>query len=418
MLILPLLFVCAALAAEPLSWNEVRASALGQNAGLNSARKTSEASVSAEKEAVFGGYLPKLTLNANRTRNTNELPPILTKQTDYQYGATASLNMFRGLATVASVSRAKAAVGAAESAQRLTSANLRHDLRVAYFNIYVQQERLKLNEKDLKRSTLNYRLEQLKYDSGSEALWGVRTAKADLDRAQFTLNAGKTQLATARESLSQLLQVDAIPDRPVADPDKSALIAPTDNPTSAILHHPELDKFRFLDQESLQDIRLARAAYFPTLDLSFNRSYLDAKSDGVPAQNSNSSAFAITAGWSIFNGAADYYAVQQASLNHEAAELNTASTERRLVNSLRTKNATYRTAIELLPVDRAAREAAEEREKVVSGQYRSGLKAYIDWEQAESTLLNTEQDEIRALADALTAYADLELSLGLTLEQR
>lgn len=420
MLILPLLLACAALAADsrPLSWEEIRALALGQNASLNSARRSSEASVSAEKAALWGGYLPKLSLNASRTRNLNELPPIVTRQTQYQYGATASLNIFKGLGTAASVTRAKAAIGAAESDERFTSANLRHDLRVAFFNIYVQQERLKLNEKDLKRAQLNYRLEQLKYNSGSEALWGVRTAKADLDRAQYTFDSGKTQLAVARESLAQLLQIDALPDRAVSDPEKSALTASTNNPPSAIEHHPELDKYRFLDQEALQDIRIARAAYFPTLDLSFNRSYLDAQTDSQPTQNSNVSSLSINAAWSIFNGAADYYAVQQANLNHEAAELNTASTERRLVSSLRTKDASYQTALALLPVDRAAREAAEERERVVSEQYRAGIKAYIDWEQAETQLLNAEQDEIRALSDALTAYADLELALGLTLEQR
>ncbi|MFX5570763.1 TolC family protein, partial [Acinetobacter baumannii] len=81
---------------------------------------------------------------------------------------------------------------------------------------------------------------------------------------------------------------------------------------SLILHHPELDKYRFLDQEAFQDIRIARAAYWPTIDASFSRTWNDQRTDGSPSQKYTVNALALTASWSIFNGGNDYFAVEAA----------------------------------------------------------------------------------------------------------
>jgi outer membrane protein len=403
-------------AEQPLTWDEVGKLARERNASLASAEKSKQAS-SASRKSAYGGYLPKLSLNADRTRSKTEVSSVETRKTDLKYGATASLNLFNGFSTSASVARAQAVESETAASFDLTSATLRRDLRVAFFNIYVLQERLRLNEKDLKRVQQNQKLVELKYNAGSEARWNLKKTRAELDRANYDVASSKAQLENAREQLARLLNTDSLPNRPVAAPDKGILETAPASPERSIASHPELQKAKFASERAAQDIRTARSGYFPSIDLSATRSFNDSRPDTTASSKTNSLTFAITADWNIFNGATDYYKVQEASLNHEAAEIDQAETERRLVAELRTKGTNFRNALGLLPVSRAVREAGEERERTVSEQYRSGLKTYIDWEQAESQLLSAEQAEIKALGDSLSAFAELELAQGLTMEQ-
>ncbi len=411
-----LAFCERSVAEEPLAWEEVRQLARAHSAGMASAQLSKQASHSAVN-AAYGNFLPKVALNANRTRTKAELAGIESNSASLNYGATASLNLFNGFSSLASLSRAKATELAADASLQLTSATLRHDLRVAFFNIYLQQERLQLNEKDLKRVRQNQKLMELKYNSGNEARWNLKTTKADTESALYNVANSKALLNINRETLASLLQMEALPDRAVTVAEKSILQPPLSPPANALQLHPQLLKSHFAINQSEQDIRLARAGFYPSLDLSLSRSHSENAPDPGITAKTNSNTFAITASWNIFNGASDYFNVQQANLNSEAAELANTSLERRLTADLRTKSASFQLSLAQLPVTRSVREAAEERERTVSEQYRSGLKTYLDWEQAESQLLDSEQKELKALGDSLTAFADYEQALGLTLEQ-
>jgi|GEM_PF-5099727 len=409
----PAAVVPANAAETPLTWEEVRKLALEKNTGLGVAllsKKSGEAGV----KGAYGSFLPTVSLNADRTRTRSELnSSVETKKTDLRYGATASLNLFNGFGTIASLKKARASEAEADASYEVTSASLRRDLRVAYFNIYQLQEKIRLGDRALKREQQNEKLLELKYNSGAEARWNLKKKKAELERAEFNLNNSRSQLESARETLASLLQLDSLPARPVPAPDTDLLRVKE----PLVEAHPELRKSRFAAQRLEHDITIARSSLYPSLALSYTRSWLENKPDGSASNRTSSSAFAISADWNIFNGATDYYRIQQANLSGEAAALQSAGLERQLRANILTRSAAYEQAAGLLPVSRSLRAAAEERERTVSEQYRAGLKTYIDWEQAESQLLEAEQAEIKALGESLVAFADLEQAMGLSLEQ-
>ncbi len=399
-----------------LTWEEVRKLALEQNTTLGGAMLSRKSSAAAVKGA-YSGFLPRLSLNADRSRSRTEVASVESRKTDLQFGATASLNLFSGFGTMATLARAKAVENESGASFDSASANLRRDLRVAYFNIFQLQERIRLNERALKREQQNQRLVELKYNAGSEARWNVKKKKAELDRAVYNLENSRAQLASARETLAGLLQLEALPNGIVPAPDEAQLRVPAALPEKVIEAHPEVRRSRFAEERTLQDITIARSALYPSLDLSFSRSFSESKPDGSVRSRSNSNTFAITADWNLFNGASDYYKIQQANLGQEASVLATSGLYRELLANYRNRSSSYTQAAALLPVSRALREAAEERSRTVSEQYRAGLKTYLDWEQAESQLLDAEQAEIKALGESLVAFAELEQALGLSLEQ-
>jgi outer membrane protein TolC len=413
---LVLLFLAAPISqAAPLQWEEIKSLTSPENPTLKAASANAAASRAAVKES-YGDFLPSVTLTAQRTRTVSEISVFETKTRNRTYSIGAAWNIFAGFATVAGVERARALESDARARRDLSSAELRYQLRRTFFSVYVQQERIRLFEKILKRQQQNEKLVSLKYDSGTEARWNVLKTKADRERAEFNLVAAKADLDSAREQLARYLYLESLPARPV---DASALArAPIPNLSAGenrATVHPELKVSEASESRFSAERRLARSAFLPSLDLTYSRGR-DQNEMGARTRT-DSNTVAAVARWNIFSGFANYHNVQRANLAREAAELESQGVARRILSDLRTAHSALTLAQNRLPSAQSLREAAEERVKTVSAQYRSGLKTYLDWEQAEAQLLETEQQEVTALGGALNAIADFERASGITLEE-
>jgi outer membrane protein TolC len=403
--------------AAPLTWAEIRGAALGQSPpSLESALRSQQAARSVVKQA-YGDFLPSVTLSAKRNRSTTEFLSLNSTETQDTYGGTASLNLFNGFASVSGVRRAYALEEQSAAQRDLTSAQLRYDLRLAYFNVYVQEERIALYEKVLKRAEQNEKLISLKYNSGTEARWNVQKTRAELDRAKFNVQNAQAERQSAREQLARLLHLPALPEREAAEPDATIYLNLKLDDESLAQAHPQLRRSSAeLNQRGLETT-IARASFWPSLDLSYTRTESLTKPETSAHTRVDTNSWLVSAQWNIFNGLSDFHKVQEANLIREAAELSRESLRRQLLADLRVRATAYRQAVERLPLLRALKAAADERVRTLSAQYRAGLKSYLEWEQAENQLLDAELAEVTARRDALNALADLERSLGKTLEQ-
>jgi outer membrane protein TolC len=412
---LKILMLAAGANAAPsaFDWEEVRNAAESRNPGLLGAEKSWQSARSAKK-ATYGAFLPTVSLSARRTKTITEIATIESTSKSRLYSVAASWNLFNGFATVASVQRAGAQEEESLATKDVTSVELRYQLRRAFFSVYIQQERIKLYEKMLKRQQQNEKLVSLKHESGTEARWNVLKAKADRERAEYNLASAKSELLLARDNMAKLLNLEALPEKPVAIPATTTLLASAATP-GALEGHPSLRRSRANAEKVGRDITLARSAFLPTLDLAYTRSRETSEIGSRPRTDSNS--FAIVAQWQIFNGLSDFHKVQQANLTYEAAELEREKVERELQTTVLTAGTNLKTATAGLPSATSQREAAEERVRTVSAQYRSGLKTYLEWEQAEALLIDYEQAEMSALNNALNALAEYERAAGITLEQ-
>lgn len=415
LLSLKILMLAAGASAAPTAfdWEEIRAAAETRNPGLLGAEKSWQSARSAKK-ATYGAFLPTVSLSARRTKTVTEISTLETTSKSRLYSVAASWNLFNGFATVASVQRAGAQEEESLAAKDVTSVELRYQLRKAFFSVYIQQERIKLYEKMLKRQQQNEKLVSLKHESGTEARWNVLKAKAERERAEYNLESAKSELFLARDNMAKLLNLESLPEKPVAIPPTNALLS-SPAKGEGVASHPSLRRSRFSAEKTGREITLARSAFLPTLDLAYTRSR-DTSEIGAKTRT-DSNSFAIVAQWQIFNGLTDFHKVQQANLAYEAAELERERVERELQTGILSASVGLKTASAGLPSATSLREAAEERVRTVSAQYRSGLKTYLDWEQAEAQLIDFEQAEMSALNGALNALAEYERAAGITMEQ-
>jgi adhesin transport system outer membrane protein len=413
-LILALALLPSAALATPLTWQDVKNMALKENPSLRSASLLEQAASSQAKSSL-GRFAPTLTLNGARRRSS--ITSAGTEAIDRRgaYGLTASLNLFAGFSTIADWQQNRARADEATADKDLTSADLRYQLRKAYFEVSYQQVRIRLFERIFKRLEQNQKLISLKYESGTEAQWNVQKTGSDAEFAAYNLKAAQLDLITAQDKLSQLLQIDKLPNPEVEDP-KPEHITPINVDAEALSReHPAVKKSVAYADRQGRLRTAARAAFFPTIDLSYTRGRENPYVGDRLGLDQN--AMALTAQWNIFSGFADYFNVQAANIRYDSADQGQIAEQRRVLNDIRTSVNNLKNGIDRLPSARSQRIAAEERSRTVSAQYRAGLKTYIDWESSESQLIETQQTELSALRNALYALAEAERATGKTLEQ-
>lgn len=400
--------------SHALTWEQAKAISQEQDLNIKSSEFTLRSSQYG-KRAAYGAFLPSLTLSARKNKSVAEAYGIESQTKAHSYSATATLNLFQGFASLANVQKSTAAERQAESSARLASINARYQLRIAYADLYIQQERVKIFEKSLKRQIQNERLVSIKYESGTEAKWNTLKTKAERDRAEYNLNAAKKSLESAREKLLSLLRLEQLPGSESLEPVPDLKTPEASYSNEKFSEHPEYLEAKYSVDKLAKDITIARSAFLPSVDLNYSKSR-EFNELGAKART-DTWAWSVVAQWNIFQGFSDYHQWQQARMSHFSARENFERIERELVYKISSSRKDLEMAIARLPTTRALREAAEARVKTVSAQYRSGLKSYLDWEQAEAQLNESEQSEISSLASALEALANYEKSIGKMLHE-
>lgn len=400
--------------SHAFSWEQAKAISQEQDLSIKSAEFTLQSSQYGKK-STYGAFLPSLTLSARKNKSVAEAYGIESQTKTHSYSATATLNLFQGFSSVANVQKSTAAERQAESNARLASIAARYQLRLAYADLYVQQERVKIFEKSLKRQIQNERLVSIKYESGTEAKWNTLKTKAERERAEYNLASAKRSLENAKEKLQTLLRLEKLPEPLVLEPIPDLRIPEETFAKDKVLEHPEYLEAKFGVDKLAKDVTIARSAFLPSIDLNYSKSR-EFNELGAKART-DTWAWSVVAQWNLFQGFSDYHQWQQARMSHFSARENFERIEREIVYKISSTRKDLEMAIARMPSTRALREAAEARVKTVSTQYRSGLKSYLDWEQAEAQLNESEQSEITALASALEALANYEKSIGKMLHE-
>lgn len=392
-----------------MRWEDIKRTALDQNPSL----KSSEKSFSAAEKSLsqsYSAFLPTLSLSGRKSKSESQSAGLETEARTETLSGTASLNIFSGFSTLANLNKSRALKGESEANRELSSIELRNSLKRAFFTAYIQQERIKLFAKTLKRQEQNERLVSLKYNSGTEARWNLLKTRADRDRAQYNLNAASNELENSRAELGRLLYLPVSPKQNVevslSEVEKEIALP------ASLESHPSWRRALFNAEKSAQDVLAAKASFYPSLDLSYSKS----REKNRPGTERDIDSIALNASWNIFNGLSDFYNVQKTNLSKEAVEWQNIDLKQSLETTARVSRIKALNAIARLPSARSLKMASEERLKTVSTQYRAGLKNYLDWEQAENQLLESETAEINALGEALLAVADLEKAVGIPLE--
>jgi outer membrane protein TolC len=387
--------------ADELSFED----SIGMAARQNPSLRGSRADLTAAEHDVArarAGFLPQVSASAGYTDATDG------RASSRSNSVTASQNLFAGFQDDAKLKQAHANRDSTEAALVQTKAQLSHDLKSAYAGLLYAQRNVELTEDIRRRVEENLRLVQLRFESGRENKGSLLQTRASMSQARLDEAQAQQDLNSAQAELGRIIgrpdeewrASGAIPiNEPAGAPDFAALARGAPSTVQADARQRAAD----------QAVRVARASYFPSVDVRATRSH-NSGDDIVNAGTQNNVGASLSI--PIFSGGRDYHGERSALAAADAAKAQSESVQSDVLVALRRAYAGYLQAVEQVKLAREFLDAAEVRASIARAQYQNGLASFSDWDRIESELTQRQKESLIAQRDRVTAEAAWELAQG------
>lgn len=401
-------------AADALTWTDAIKRTEKENPEILAAQETLRAS-EAKKTAAYGTFLPtvKGSIGIESTERSGSGNVAATTGTGWTAGINGSLNLFSGFSDEAKINQAEADRKSSEAALKVARAKISSDLKSAFEAVAYARDYSKLSLQILKRREENLRLVQLRYESGRENKGSVLLSEAYLEQARFDDLQARNAIRTSSVQLSKVLAVDGdgtktievvgnvpITAPPVKEPEFTTLVTLTPEYVQAIQQSVSLDEAR----------RIARASFFPTLDLSAS---LVKRGEEFFPNEADSRTLGITLNIPIFSGGRDYNTYRASVAAASAASYTRDNTIREIKRKLEAAWAEYNESTSKLKADESFRKAAIVRSDVARAKYNNGLLSFEDWDIIENDLITRQKTVLQTRRDRTTAEASWEQVQGI-----
>lgn len=401
-------------AAEALSWTDAVKRTEQENPEILAAQENLRAS-EAKKTAAYGAFLPtvRASVGYETTERSGTATVPATTGTGWTAGLNGSLNLFSGFSDEAKIKQAEADRKSTEAALKSARAKISSDLKGAFEAVAYAREYSKLSLQILKRREENLRLVQLRYESGRENKGSVLLSEAYLEQARFDDLQARNAIRTSSVQLSKVLALDGdgtkaievvgnvpVSTPPVKEPDFTTLVALTPEYVQAVQQSASLNEAR----------RIARASFFPTLDLSTS---ISKRGEEFFPNGADTRTFGVTLNIPLFAGGRDYNTYQASVAAASAANYTRDNSIREIKRKLEAAWADYNESVSKLKADESFRKAAIVRSDVARAKYNNGLLSFEDWDIIENDLITRQKTVLQTRRDRTTAEAAWEQAQGI-----
>jgi len=417
LLLLSLLWAPASRAQEPnapvsepeLTLEQATVEVLEKNDQVRAARAAVEAA-QARYDGAVNVLLPRLSLNMNHARSGSKLSGVITNTENTTLGVTGTMPLFAGGANRASVRKAGFELMGAKAQAALTESQAVSDLRNAYARTLFAQEAARLSEEVERRRAEFVDFVRQKYEAGRESKAALLEMRAQHAEARWEKERDTRALTLARRQLNKLMG------RPLRVPVRVAAVVPPPIPGAeaeafdqALAAHPSLLSDEYAVAAGRESLNIARAGFFPTLDLTSSANKVGSTKWGLQDKNWN---WTLGLAWPFFSGGRTRGEARAARAEVSRLEAVRSGTQGTL--QLEAENSLYawKDAAGFLDVTDAALGAAEARAWLVQSQYSTGLSSYFEWRSVQDQLIAVQKQVLAARRDLITAFARFERALG------
>jgi len=283
-------------------------------------------------------------------------------------------------------------------------------LATAYFSVRENDDELRFLDDIIAGYERTLQITQNRYYAGI-------AARTDLLQAQTTLEntrASRASLQGARERSEQAVAVllgraPADFTLPPADWHSVVPQVPLYLPSELLLRRPDIAAAERAVVAANADIGAARAAFFPSLDLSASLGGSAASLASAPALAwSLGAALAQT----IFDAGSRQAAVDEARAAHAAASARYRQAALTAMEEVENQLVTLRTLARQLQHQQAAAEAAADAEQRLLNRYKAGMAAYTEVVTAQADSLNARRDVLQLQLQRQQGVITLVQALG------
>lgn len=421
--------VCA---QEALTLSGAIGTALQQHPSMEVAAARIRAA-EARIEQAKGSYLPKVNYQESWARSNNPVFVFSSLLTQHQFSAAnfdlgplnrpEALNNFQSLVSVdqilydagqirAGVKSARIGRQMTDEAQRSIRLNVIAGVVRSYYGVVLARESL---------------------DVAREA---VRSAEADLDRAQSVRQAGmstdadvlsiRVHLASVKEQEvrsqadlqvagAALNEAIGVPlDTPHQLSTQLTVLGSTESATDQTpAARPEARQALLAAQAAEQQIAAAKSSLLPQVGL---RGAFEADRQRFIDRGGANWMLAVSLKWNLFNGNSDRARIAEAQQELVAAHARQRQVDQAVRLQVRKAEADLKASGERVAVSSAAVRAAEESLRISKNRFGAGLSTVTDLLRTETALLDVRLRRLAAIYDQRVAAVALEQAEGLLSE--
>jgi outer membrane protein len=294
------------------------------------------------------------------------------------------------------------------------------DVRTKFYDVLLDQEEIKVQEQNLDLLQQQYKDAKARYDAGSGAQF-------DLLRAEVAVANGRPPLIHARNtyriSLEQLRQALGLVASTPGGGQQSLHIAgsldciPTQFDLDSALaaastSRPELLRYGRLEAGQEQNIKAAKADYWPTISAVGG---YEVKKRSFPGDTNNPLDgwfIGLQSGWAVFDGRATAGKVMQARSQTEQARLTLLNEQLSVEVEVRQAYSAFEEAAELVAAIAKTVEQAEEAVREAHVRYDAGTATELDVLGAQVDLTTARTNLIQANYSYDVAVATLRRAMG------
>jgi len=407
--------VVLAHAQEPLTWEECVFEAKNNHPDLMSAKEKLK-QTGYDKDIAIGAMLPQITSNAEGKRAK---PASSNKESNtYSYGLSGKQLAFDGFKTASTVGSAEKTISAEQYNYAVTSSDVRLNLKTAFAALLRAQDLITLTEDIARRRKQNLELVELRYEAGREHKGALLTAQADLAQADFEVAQAKRNLSLAQHELSKELgRQNFTPVNVKGDFDIKG--AEKEKPDLEYLaeNTPFLKELIAKKEAARFDYASAQSEFFPKVYLETSYSDTASDSDWPIKDSSKAWGAGVSISFPLFEGGTRIAQASKARSQWKQAQADERSGHDSVIVVLERTWKNFQDSIESVSVKRQFVIAAEERAKIASAQYSSGLISFDDWVIIEDNLVAAQKTYLNSQADLLLAEANWMQAKGVTLDE-
>lgn len=403
-LLLGLVPVFGTAAPTEMAWEASVAEAEAANPELRAARANLTAAGHSAR-AAHSGNLPRLSAGAGYSDSSGSAA---ANNTNYSTSLSLSQNLFSGFQDSARIDQGAANLTQAEASLATAKARLSRELKSAFAGLQFAQDNVTLTEKIVQRLEENLRLVELRFEGGRENKGSFLLTRATLAQARYENLQARQALASVQAQFARVLGraepgglrvIGSVPvTAPAAAPDFPQLVQQS----------PDLLQARAQERSALADVTLARAGFYPSVDLT--GSVAREGRDWTPDKDRRIVGLNLTI--PLYSGGRDYHATKSAAATLEAVSSNKDNVEHQLLVRLKQAHAGHVESEEKLKVDQAFLEAAVTRAEIARSRYNNGLLTFEDWDRIENDLIQRQKTYLQSQRDRVTAEAAWEQAQG------
>lgn len=331
----------------------------------------------------------------------------------YLYSVTGEQLIFDGFKTLHDISSSSKTFKAEEYNYKVTSSNIRLNLRNSFIGLLRAQELAILTKDIAERRRQNLKLVKLRYEAGREHKGSLLTAEADLANAEYEVKQAERNIVLYQRELSKEMGLEKMDLMSV----KGEFSLARDYDIKPDIENladttPFLQELIAEKEAVRYDLKSEQADFLPQVYL--NGSAGKSSDDWPP--RSDTWSFGVSVSLPIFEGGSRIAEVRKAKSKLRQAESEERSGKDSVLVTLETTWKDLIDSIENVSVREKFFEASEERAKITQAQYETGLISFDDWIIIEDNFVNAKKSYLNTQANMMITEAYWIQAIGGTLE--